>query len=75
MKPKVSNFIKKEALAQVFSYKLCEISKNIFSCRTLMVAASAEYKIHYHKNEKITLDQTVLVREKDLWKENMKIIS
>ena len=56
MKPKVSNFIKKEALAQVFSYKLCEISKNIFSCRTLMVAASAEYKIHYHKNEKITLD-------------------
>ena len=56
MKPKVSNFIKKEALVQVVSCEFCEISKNTFSYRTLMVAASAGYKIHYRKNEKITLD-------------------
>ena len=34
------NFIKKEALAQVFSCEFCEISKNTFSYRTPPVAAS-----------------------------------
>ena len=34
------NFIKKETLAQVLSCEFCEISKNIFSYRTLPVAAS-----------------------------------
>ena len=34
------NFIKKETLAQVFSCEFCEISKNIFSYRTPLVAAS-----------------------------------
>ena len=34
------NFIKKETLAQVFSCKFCEISKNTFSHRTPPVAAS-----------------------------------
>ena len=33
------NFIKKEALAQLFSCEFCEISKNIFSFRTPLVAA------------------------------------
>ena len=28
--PKACNLIKKETLAQVFSYEFCEISKNIF---------------------------------------------
>ena len=32
------NFIKKENLAQLFSWKFCEISKNACSCRTLPVA-------------------------------------
>ena len=36
----VCNFIKKETLAQVFSYKLCKFSKNIFSYRAPLVAAS-----------------------------------
>ena len=36
------DFIKKEALAQVFSCELCEIFKNTFSYRTLPVAASVE---------------------------------
>ena len=31
---RVCNFIKKETLAQVFSCKVCEISKNTFSYRT-----------------------------------------
>ena len=35
-----SNFIKKETLAQVFSRKFCEISKNTFFHRTPPVAAS-----------------------------------
>ena len=34
------NFIKKETLAQVFSFEFCEISKNTFSYRTPLVAAS-----------------------------------
>ena len=34
------NFIKKEALAQVFSFEFCEISKNTFFYRTPLVAAS-----------------------------------
>ena len=34
------NFIKKETLAQVFSCEFCEISKNIFSYKTPLVAAS-----------------------------------
>ena len=33
------NFIKKETLAQVFSCKFCEISKNTFFYRTPLVAA------------------------------------
>ena len=34
------NFIKKEALAQVFFCEFCEISKNAFSYKTPLVAAS-----------------------------------
>ena len=34
------NFIKKEALAQVFSCEFCEISKNTFFYKTPLVAAS-----------------------------------
>ena len=34
------NFSKKETLAQVFSCEFCEISKNTFSYRTTLVAAS-----------------------------------
>ena len=39
-KPMACNFIKKESLAQVFSYEFCEISKNTFRYRTPPVAAS-----------------------------------
>ena len=38
--PEACNFLKKEALAQVFSFEFCEISKNTFSYRTPPVAAS-----------------------------------
>ena len=34
------NFIKKDTLEQVFSYEFCEISKNTFSYRTRLMAAS-----------------------------------
>ena len=36
----VCNFIKKETLAQVFSYEFCEISKNTFFYRTILLPAS-----------------------------------
>ena len=39
--PQACNFIKKETLAQVFSYGFCEISKNIFFHRTPLVGAPA----------------------------------
>ena len=35
-----ATLIKKETLARVFSCESCEISKNTFSCRTRLVAAS-----------------------------------
>ena len=38
------NFIKKEALAQVFSCELSEIFQNTFFYRTLLLAASDESK-------------------------------
>ena len=38
--PQACNFIKKETLAQVFSWEFCKISKNTFSYRTPLVAAS-----------------------------------
>ena len=34
------NFIKKETLAQVFSYEFCEISKNTFFTKHLWTTAS-----------------------------------
>ena len=36
----LKKIIKKETLAQVFSCEYCEISKNIFSYRTALVATS-----------------------------------
>ena len=40
IKLQACNFIKKEALVQVFSCEFCEISKNTFSYRTPPAAAS-----------------------------------
>ena len=40
LRPEACNFIKIEALVQVFSCEFCEISKDIFSYRTPSVAAS-----------------------------------
>ena len=39
-RPEACNFIKKEALAQVFSCEFCEIYKNTFYYGTPLVAAS-----------------------------------
>ena len=47
------NFIKKETLAQVFSCKFCEISKNTFFYRAPLVAAFratlANVFLYYHE--------------------------
>ena len=40
LQPSACNFIKKETLAQAFSCKFCEISRNTFCYRTTPVAAS-----------------------------------
>ena len=41
----MTNFVKKETLAEVFSCEFCEISKNIFSYRIPLVAASDIYHL------------------------------
>ena len=41
---KIYDFIKKGALAQVFSCEFCEISKNTFSYRTPQVVAFESFK-------------------------------
>ena len=43
---KACSFIKKETLAQVFSCEFCEISKNTFSYRTPLVAASVSIMLY-----------------------------
>ena len=45
LRPEACNVIKKLTLAQAFSCKFCEISKNRFSYRTTPVAVS----VHYNK--------------------------
>ena len=40
LRPQACNFIKKETLAQLFSYEFCEIYKNTFYYRTPLVVAS-----------------------------------
>ena len=49
--PEACNFIKNETLAQVFSCKFCKISKNTFSYRTLLVAASVKNKSNLYIDE------------------------
>ena len=47
LQAEVCNFIKKETLAQVFSWELCENSKNTFFTENLQATASA-YLISDH---------------------------
>ena len=42
-RPEDCNFIKKETLAQVFSFEFCEIYKNTFYFRTPLLAASGVF--------------------------------
>ena len=53
-RPEACNFIKKEGLAQVFSCKFCEISKNTFFYRTPPVAGSERrfFEVDYQKSSK-----------------------
>ena len=48
------NFIKKEALPQVFSCEFCEISKTTFSYRTPPVAASGKVFTFNLKRSKVS---------------------
>ena len=45
LQAKACNFIKKATLAQAFSCEVFEISKNTFSYRTPLVAASVYFKV------------------------------
>ena len=51
VKTQACNFIKKESLAEVFSSELVEISKNTFSYRTPLVAATVGWYEVPIKNE------------------------
>ena len=44
---KAGNFIKKEALAQVFSCEICEISKNTFFTKHLWMTSSRQTELVY----------------------------
>ena len=46
----LKNFIKKEALAQMFSREFCKISKNTFFHRTHLVAASDHIRLSDKKS-------------------------
>ena len=50
------NFIKKETLAQVFSCEFCEISKNTYSYRTTLMAASAFSNIFFLLSSPIAIE-------------------
>ena len=45
-RPQACNFIKKETLAQVFSYEFCKISKNTFFIEHLRTTASERKRAH-----------------------------
>ena len=42
LRPEACNFIKKEALTQVFSWEICEISRNTFFTEHLRTTASVD---------------------------------
>ena len=47
LRPATCNFIKKETLAQMFSFEFCEISKKTFFYRTPLLAASSTLIISF----------------------------
>ena len=49
------NFIKKETLAQVFSFEFCEICKNTFFTEYFWVTASKSFIQYIFKYFKITI--------------------
>ena len=54
------NFIKKETLTQVFSCEFCEISKNTFSQRTPLVAASVKCITEAEEFRTLCINKAVL---------------
>ena len=65
LKPETCNFIEKETLPQVFSYKFWEISKNIFFYRTPPVAASVIRRNTIHEK-----DENTRIKRKEIWKKS-----
>ena len=57
------NFIKKETLAQVFSFEFYEISRNNFSYRTPLVAGSTAHALGF---EEVMLDQSKRITVRDM---------
>ena len=57
------NFIKKEALAQVFSCEFCEISKNTFSYRTPLVTTSGNIVSLIHGNQDVLFNCYLFFRK------------
>ena len=69
LRPEACNFIKKEALAQVFSCEFCQISKNTFfkehlwatastlreGRRLMQIEISIFFKLHKENNKKIKM--------------------
>ena len=60
LQAEVCNFIKKETLAEVFSCEFCEIYKNTFLHRTLLVIASVPDLLISHKARCSSLEVALL---------------
>ena len=52
---KACHFIKKETLAQVFSWEFCETSKNTFSYRTPLVVAFVKFSDGFQKFHRLQM--------------------
>ena len=66
LKPQACNFIKRQALAQVFSCEFCEISKNNFFHRTPLVAVSDLFKLKNSYKKVVSLGILMISGQKEV---------
>ena len=72
LRPQAYNFVKKQTLAQVFSCEFCEISKNMFSYRRPLVAASLSDENGFFR-WKITKRQCSFIKKETLAQVNTPV--
>ena len=66
-RPQPCNFIEKETLAQVFSCKFCEISKNTFFTEHLWTTASYVFHLKHQPSQHFNVGSTLFQRWDQRW--------